>query len=142
VTQTALQRKLVRTASSFNSKARRLGLPGTVSAEDLARAWIEVDGRCAYCRVETAAIGATYDHAVPFDKGGENRPSNIRVSCVRCQRGKFTMSETQFLEYRELKVRCPCGIMFKPRAADYRRGFGRYHSRACAGRAGGEAVRT
>lgn len=33
---------------------------------------------------------------------------------------------------RMVEVTCPCGQSFKARAADVKRGWGKYHNKACA----------
>jgi len=140
VTQTALQRKLVRTAAGFTSKARRLGRGGVITADDLARIYLREDGRCFYCQTELDPMFATFDHTLPFERGGANTLDNIRLSCLTDNRQKFTMTVEEYRDWLALDRRCMgCQKPFKPRAADYRRGLGFYCSRRCSGRAGGLA---
>ena len=140
MTQTPTQRKLVRTAAGFTKKARRYGAPGIVNASDLGRIYLAADGRCFYCGTDLDPFTATFDHTTPFERGGSNTLDNIALSCLTDNRQKFTMTEAEYRDWLALERTCRgCGIKFKPRAADYRRGYGWYHSRSCSGRAGGLA---
>jgi hypothetical protein len=139
MTQTATQRRLVRTAAGFNKKARHYGQPGVVTAEDLGRIYLREEGRCYYCGADLDPFLATFDHLDPFERGGANTIANIRLSCLTDNRQKFTMTEAEYRDWLALERRCKgCGDPFKPRAADYRRGLGHYCSRRCSGRAGGQ----
>jgi hypothetical protein len=62
------------------------------------------------------------------------------LSCLTDNRQKYTMSEEQYRDWLKLERVCPIdGTRFKPRAADYRRGYGFYCSRKCSGTVGGLA---
>lgn len=138
MTQGQVQRLLVRRAAAMNAKARRLGVRGRVTAEDLARIITEHEGRCCYCGFEVSPRDGTFDHVIPFDQGGINLPENIVWSCRTDNRTKAaSKTPEQLREYQQLRVTCPCGVEFRPRWADWVRGLGRTHSRACAGRLGG-----
>lgn len=138
VSQTPVQRKLVRTAAGFYKKAKRLGRGGTTTAADLARIYLEADGKCYYCGTELDPMFATFDHVQPFERGGDNSPSNIKLCCIADNRAKFTMTEAEYRDYLTVSRICPVdGTLFKPRASDYRRGLGIYCSRRCAGTIGG-----
>lgn len=134
MTQTAAQRRLIRLAASTNRKAANLGLNGRITAEDYARAYIATGGECPYCGIEIAPETCSFDHATPFDRGGENEPENIVACCLTCQREKATKTPEEFAIARTLTVNCEsCGRTFKPRYADYVRGYGRTCSPECAG---------
>lgn len=137
MTQTALQRRLVRIAGTMNAKALRTGVRGRITAGELGQVILEAEHQCNYCGVEVPDMEGSFDHVVPFDGGGDNLPHNIVRTCVTCNREKATMSAEELREYAALRVTCPCGVVFRPRWADWRRGYGRTHSRACAGRLGG-----
>ena len=140
MTQTATHRRLVRTAAGFNSKAKRLGQSERVTADDLARLFLTYDGRCYYCAASLDPFYATFDHRLPFERGGRNTTDNIVPSCLTDNRQKFTMTEAEYRDWLALERRCrSCGKPFRPRAADYRRGLGWYCSRRCSGKAGGVA---
>lgn len=140
MTQHPLERRFKRLAASANKKAAKLGRRGRITHETLFLVYTKSQGFCAYCQVGITAQGCSFDHVIPFDRGGDNDIDNIVACCMTCQREKFTKTPTEFEEYRQLQVPCQgCGKLFRPRWADYQRGFGRYHSRACSGRAGGQS---
>lgn len=135
MTQGPEQRRLIRLAHSMNRKARRVGAIGTVVAEDLAR--IELATKtCRYCRVGLEVGQGSFDHIIPFDKGGANAYHNIARCCMTCQRSKFTKTEEEHAEYAALVKICPIdGKEFRPRHGDWRKGLGRYCSRSCSAKA-------
>jgi hypothetical protein len=132
MTQTRLQRRLVRLAGSMNSKAARLGARGRVTAETLFLV-IRDYPTCPYDGVEISPDHGSFDHKVPFDRGGANERANLVFCCMTCQRRKFTKSVDQHVEFLNFTVVCPIdGTVFKPRYADWVRGLGRYCSRSCS----------
>jgi len=139
VTQSAIQRRLVRLAAAMNRKATRLGTMGRVSASELAQVLIESEGRCFYCQADVPWGEGSFDHVIPYALGGMNTASNIVRSCFTCNRTKGTKTPAELMEYLQLSVTCSCGKVFKPRFADWKRGYGKVCSRACAGRLGGRA---
>ena len=141
--QSRTQRRFSKLAAAINQKAIRLFVPGRVTATDLAIIYLEADRRCAYCGIEVSPEGVSFDHVRPWAKGGSNHRSNLAASCITCQRTKFTKTPEEHAKARELMVACEvCGKLFKPRWADYVRGYGHTCSRVCSGRKGGEAERT
>lgn len=140
MTQTAAHRRYVRLAGSMNKKAALLERPGTITASDLAFAFIAADWECPYCGIGIDPLHCSFDHVIPFDKNGNNEPSNVVACCLSCQRSKGTKTPEQYEFARKLLERCEvCGILFKPRWADYVRGYGKTCSRACAGTKGGKS---
>lgn len=140
MTQTAVQRRLMRTAAGFNKKAMKYRQPGRVTAEMLAWVYNDAQGRCFYCGTDLDPFLGTFDHRLPFERGGANTTDNIVLSCITDNRQKFTMNEAEYRDWLALERHCrSCQKPFKPRPADYRRGLGHYCSRRCAGRAGGLA---
>jgi hypothetical protein len=116
----------------MNSKARRLGARGRVTAE-LLYLVIRDYPRCPYCGIEIDPDHGQFDHMVPFDKGGSNTRDNIVFSCLSCNRSKFTKSVSEHQEFLNFTVVCPIdGTVFKPRYSDWARGLGRYCSRSCS----------
>lgn len=130
-------RRVQRIAASFNAKARKYHAPGVVTWQMLATQ----DPHCRYCGIYLELEHGTWDHYVPFDKGGDNWITNIVRCCTTCQRTKFTKSEEEFAAHKELTVTCArpeCGNTFKPRWAEYQRGMARFCSHQCAGMARGK----
>ncbi len=137
-----VKRRLQRIAASFNSKARKYHARGVVSWEMLANVGrldhSNVISQCAYCGTELRLEDGTWDHVVPFDKGGQNTIDNIWRCCTFCQRRKFTKSPAEYAQHQALVVVCAlpgCTKSFKPRWAEYQRGMARYCSHAHAGAA-------
>lgn len=140
MTQDRIQRRLVRLAAAMNQKAVRVGVKGLVAAFELMEILVESEGQCAYCGAELDPMEGSFDHVIPYTRGGENRKSNIVRSCLSCNRSKATKSPEELAEWQALQVTCPVdGKVFRPRWADWKRGLGRYCSRACAGTIGGRA---
>lgn len=144
--QTPFQRRLSKLAAAQNQKARLVGAGGRTTAEDLAWVFLQAmnpetgDHECAYCGVVVTQEGVSFDHVVPFDRGGQNTVENLLACCITCQRDKYTKSPEELAEWKKLVRYClMCGTPFRPRWADYKRGYGYYHSRACSGKAGGLA---
>jgi len=146
VRQTKAERRFVRLAGSMNSKAARLGREGRISAGDLAAAFLASDWTCPYCGTGIDPLHCSFDHVVPFDKGGTNRPEDILACCLTCQRSKGvkTLDQYEFAQtLRSEGAECEvCGKPYIPRWADWMRGYGRTCSRICAGKKGGETTKT
>jgi 5-methylcytosine-specific restriction endonuclease McrA len=136
MTQTAELRRLVRLAAAYNSKARRLGVRGAVTATELL--WLESiawGSACHYCGIELVIGQGSFDHVVPFDRGGLNTIMNIVRCCLTCQREKFTKSPAQLAEHRDRMVTCArpgCGRTYQPRWAEWEAGRARLCSRRCS----------
>jgi 5-methylcytosine-specific restriction endonuclease McrA len=132
VTQSAEQRRLIRLAAAINKKAARLDAVGRVSAEDLAKV-IMANPDCEYCGIGLELGHGTFDHVVPFDRGGRNTPDNIVRCCTTCNREKYTKSPDELARFRATEFRCAnCNQPFRPRYADWIRGYGKVCSRSCA----------
>lgn len=140
MTQSVIQRRFAKLAAASNQKAAKLGATGRLTADDLGIVYLLADGKCRYCGVDVSATGCSFDHIVPFAKGGANVRSNLALSCLTCQRNKFTKSEAEWQQARSMVHRCEvCQNVFKPRWADWKRGYGRTCSRACSGTKGGRS---
>ena len=101
---------------------------------------MDAGGRCYYCGTSTDPFTCTFDHRLPFERGGSNTVGNIVLSCLTDNRQKFTMTEAEYRDWLGLVRICPVDQRkFRPRPADYRRGLGFYCSRKCSGKAGGLA---
>lgn len=146
MTQSEVERRFQRQAAAANQKARRLDAVGRITSRDLYFAFVASEGICPYCGIDIEPEHCSFDHVVPFDKGGANLPENIVACCATCNRDKHTKNPTELAEWRDLKVTCAiCERVYRPRWADWKRGHGRYCSRSCSGKAGankanGEAV--
>jgi hypothetical protein len=126
------KRRLGRIAAGFNRKARQYHVRGVITAEMLA----QKGDTCAYCPTVMSIMDGTWDHVIPFDKGGTNEPTNIVRCCMDCQRRKFTKTPDQFAEHQSMEAVCGiCGKKWKPRYAEAKRGMARYCSLSCAAKA-------
>lgn len=140
MTQTPAERRFVRLAGSMNTKAVKLGRPSTITARDLAAAFLAAEWKCPYCGVGIDPMHCSFDHRMPFDAGGLNTPENVVACCLSCQRSKGRKTPEQYEQAMALgPTPCDvCGKPFQPRWADWVRGYGRTCSRTCAGKKGGE----
>ena len=132
MTQTAAYRRCVRTAGAMNAKAIRLGVFGTVTPLELFHV---VNRNCEYCGIWLREDQGTWDHRIPFAKGGLNLFSNIARCCITCNRQKYTKSPDELSWYQGMDTRCiVCGRRYKPRYSEWMAGRGRTCSRSCAAR--------
>jgi len=125
------RRRLQRIASGFNTKARRHHVPGVVSPEMLA----SMPGACHYCQIDLAIQDGTWDHVIPFHRGGSNLVDNIVRCCMTCQRRKFTKTPAEYEEHMNMRSTCAlpgCDVTWQPRYAEAKRGMARYCSRSHA----------
>lgn len=132
MTQTAEYRRLVRLASGYNTRARKIGAIGVVTADDLM--FIELaEDSCNYCGIGLEVGMGSFDHIISLHLGGRNVRTNITRCCSTCQRSKFTKTASDFAEHSVLLVSCEvCGLKFKPRWGEYKRGAAKTCSRSCS----------
>lgn len=134
MSQSPEQRRLVRIAGSYNSKARRLGIRGRVTAFDLATIELE-QPRCYYCGIELEIGQGTFDHIVPFERNGRNAFDNLVRCCITDNRKKFTKTPEQLVEHEDRRVTCArpgCDNTYQPRWAEWEAGRARLCSRRCS----------
>jgi 5-methylcytosine-specific restriction endonuclease McrA len=62
-------------------RAKRLGLPTTLTLEEWHEARLAFAGACAYCG---GAEGRVIEHSTPLGRGGGTTRANCIPSCVRC----------------------------------------------------------
>lgn len=93
----SLLRKFVLASSSANGRARAAGVPGTLTAADIARQWT---GTCYWCRAPVTASAFHLDHKKPLGTAffcGDNSPDNICISCPDCNQAKAGQSLARWL---------------------------------------------
>jgi len=80
-----------------NRRARVLAAGGAFTDTDITEIYIRQDSRCLYC---LCPLGTSFnvEHRIPLSRGGSNDPSNLDVTCKRCNSRKGTLTDT---EYRE-----------------------------------------
>jgi hypothetical protein len=88
--------KAVDKALAANAKAKLKNSPGILTGEMLIKLYHKQKGKCAYCKIELDEK-YTPDHIISFDKGGNNRISNIKITCFPCNVKKGTMELGVFL---------------------------------------------
>lgn len=71
-------------AAQANRRARRAGVVGLVTAEQLIARLLYFGGRCYLC----AGPANGFDHVKPLSAGGANFASNIRPACTSCNSRK------------------------------------------------------
>lgn len=82
---------------------REANAPGKFTDDDLQRIYRDQDGRCVYCGADLSD-GYQTDHIVPLIRGGSNDPSNIQLTCARCNRTKGAKTHDEYLKYLSLGV--------------------------------------
>ena len=70
-----------------NYRARFKGAEGSHTGDNIKTLFIKQRGRCIYCNVK---LGSSYhvDHIVPLARGGSNWPSNLQLTCDKCNNRK------------------------------------------------------
>ncbi len=56
------------------------------------------DLRCEYCDKVVMAGQWEADHIVPVARGGSNKPSNLAVACIKCNRDKAAKDVLEWIE--------------------------------------------
>lgn len=76
-------------------RGRKLGAPGSYTAEDVADMYESQRGLCAYC--ETPLDGKYHvDHMTPLCRGGTNGWENLALVCPPCNHHKYTKTVEEF----------------------------------------------
>jgi 5-methylcytosine-specific restriction endonuclease McrA len=78
-------------ANQINKRFK--GVPGHLDADDIREIREMSDGLCAYC---LAVPAEDVEHCTPLTRGGYNLPSNIVMSCKRCNSMKSTSTPLEF----------------------------------------------
>lgn len=98
--QGAVQRRFSKLAAGINQKWRRVKTRGVkLFAEDLFHVYVRDMGKCRYCSIAVGPMDCSFDHVVPFKSGGENTVDNLVVSCITCQRSKYTKTPQEYQEW-------------------------------------------
>ena len=126
-----LIRRLQRICAGFNRKARTYHVRGVCTPSVL----LSKGNICHYCPTVMSFRDGTWDHVIPFDRGGTNEPENIVRCCMDCQRRKFTKTPQEFAEHQAMVAKClVCGKEWQPRYAEAKRGMAKVCSLSCAGK--------
>ncbi len=81
----------------YRRRARERGAEGSFTAQDIIVIRESQRGRCFYCGTR---LGDDYniDHFLPLSKGGTNNPSNLRLSCPKCNFSKGARNPQEFIQ--------------------------------------------
>lgn len=71
-----------------NARAKRLGLPGKLTAMDIREIYVEQAGLCAFCARPFGDEIPEIDHWIAMNNGGSNNRDNIRLLHMGCNRTK------------------------------------------------------
>jgi 5-methylcytosine-specific restriction endonuclease McrA len=82
-------------ANQRNTRARRKKAEGKHSAEDIRRIRASQGDCCVYCHIKLNGRGHI-DHRQPLSKGGTNWPSNIQITCAKCNIAKRDHDPVEF----------------------------------------------
>lgn len=50
--------------------------------------YLQANKKCYYCGIDLLFSNAEFDHYIPISKGGKHEFSNIKCSCIKCNRAK------------------------------------------------------
>ncbi len=67
---------------------------------------IKQNHQCFYCQKYLTHSMATVEHRTPLARGGESVPENLCVTCEPCNQLKATMTEKEFLAFRNQEELC------------------------------------
>lgn len=77
------------------NQARRRGAEGSYTREDIRKLMIEQNYKCVYC--EKFLNRYHIDHKTPIVRGGTNYIENIQLTCILCNKSKFTKTHEEYL---------------------------------------------
>jgi len=90
-----------RAANHRQHQARRAAGPAP-GKWDFGRMLCMQDARCPYCM--TILDKYHVDHKLPVSRGGTNNPSNLQLTCPRCNILKGAMTHDEFLVSKKRPV--------------------------------------
>ena len=71
-----------------NYRAKKMGLPGRITAMDIREIYVEQAGHCAFCAKPFGDEIPEIDHWIALNNGGPNIHTNIRLLHMACNRTK------------------------------------------------------
>jgi len=80
-------------------RAKRMGLSGDFTGEDILRLFDKQNGLCATCGVNVED-GYHIDHKTPLGRGGSNFITNIQILCASCNFNKGRLTNEEWLKRR------------------------------------------
>jgi 5-methylcytosine-specific restriction endonuclease McrA len=92
-----LQTAMSNRALYSNQKAKRLGIQGKLTQNELIELFERLKWKCAYCNKQLDFKTVTVDHKTPFSRGGLNIIANVAPCCEACNKSKATKTAEEFL---------------------------------------------
>lgn len=89
-----------RVAGYHNWRARKIGAPGSHTANELKAIYEQQHGRCAYCDIDLNKAEKHVDHKHPLGCGGSNNAWNLQWVCGPCNRAKGVKTHAEFVSAR------------------------------------------
>lgn len=91
---------IAKRARAHNRRARKRGVVGTHTVEELHQQLKRQKGKCYYCHVKLGKGRDSWngDHIIPLSKGGTNYISNIVISCPSCNFKKGTKLPHEWID--------------------------------------------
>lgn len=77
-------------------RAKREGVDGRFTKDDIRRIAKLQRNRCAYCRIKITARTWHIDHIMPLALGGTNWPTNLQLTCAPCNTRKQAQHPIDF----------------------------------------------
>lgn len=96
-----------RKASKATRRARECGSHGTYTWAEVARKWMAIGKRCAYCDQPKRNDEIEPDHVVPLSRGGSNSITNVVPSCKPCNNDKRTLLLDEWYADRLMRGKAP-----------------------------------
>lgn len=78
-----------------NYRARFKGAEGFHTGDDIKDLFVKQRGRCVYCGTKLST-GYHVDHITPLAKGGSNWPSNLQLTCNKCNNQKRATDPVEY----------------------------------------------
>lgn len=93
-------------AHTRNRRARKRGVEGVHTAEDIRRLFDAQNGYCGGCGRDFSVTGYHVDHIQPLSRGGSNWPDNLQLLCPTCNTRKAAMDMDTFLKRWSRETDC------------------------------------
>ena len=78
-----------------NYRARSKNAEGSHTGDDIKALFIKQRGQCVYCGVKLSK-GYHVDHIMPLALGGTNWPSNLQLTCEKCNNRKRATDPVEY----------------------------------------------
>lgn len=93
-----LNRKVYNTRRRLEERGEAHDKNNEISLDFVRKAMYHQYGKkCRYCSRELSVKNMGFDHIVPLDRNGANRPSNIQVICQRCNTRKGPLNHEEYM---------------------------------------------